>query len=952
MSLFSQIVDSSAALSLITPSAPVPAPGTGPQPRFAFEPVRWVAAGNGASVFAFARAALRVFSGPSNGIPGDSASAWTLLEVSPLPAFAPQALLALTGGLPVQYVLLGPQAHITAASNQAADNQCVSAGEVIAVAGPLAAPSVWFGVCVQDRIVRDPTLWSSQIAAALSAAGVDAGSWTPFAAALANLGSPARAIYLLDHVGRPLRSGTFTISTGVGSRSVTLTAASDGNTGVPLPASGQASIAFTSAAHPLIAGAEVDGGNFEGAYQLAPGERHAQATDAETWFDERDAGVTGGLARWNRDSFVVPIVDGNPYFAQLVADLEETKNGGGVGLAGWAFVKESLIDKTLQWPLIPGKDDTALVPLMTDLAGHGSQICFLVNQFLQFESPTLDDSITALGILWALFAANFPVSAFGWFTTDPAGFGALLGGLAAADFLINSPLTLDVLRMIGEQSKSAVDDLSLINNVTVKWSKYPATTADNPLFTPPLSIVGINIDDIIHFGVYHQKFVVGKKANGDYFGYLGGIDINNDRPDSPLHRVLFPYHDVQARLTGPALGDLIQSFAERCVFEQAPLPFSLPVTPPQTDQGRHLVQIARTYYRPKTGIGLPFAPSGETLIHRTNIRAIEAAQDFIYIEEQYFTPDDRYVDALVSAASHAKALIITVCMENGQAFGYIRRNDVLNKLRGAWGTKMKVGAPLRRFLNPTPEKTVNLGRCVLMAKITANDTSITIGPASHVPPAPFWAFVENELLQVTAVQPPDLLGNLVCSVFRGPTGSQPNWGAKVDKHDAGSAVMCVRVPHIYVHAKLMIVDDVFFSLGSANMNRRGYFHDGEINAMTISQSLKRDPTNPAHILRCRLWADHMGLTPEMGLTLLSDPLSALPYFDRSWYAGNRWQPLDWSGAQPDDFLGFSSSDTLMMQLLLLTVGAEIKTNERPLWPVLVDPTSFSDPSSNPGPELP
>ena len=38
---------------------------------------------------------------------------------------------------------------------------------------------------------------------------------------------------------------------------------------------------------------------------------------------------------------------------------------------------------------------------------------------------------------------------------------------------------------------------------------------------------------------------------------------------------------------------------------------------------------------------------------------------------------------------------------------------------------------------------------------------------------------------------------------------------------------------IYVHAKLMVVDDVFLSLGSANLDRRGFFYDGEINAFTI-----------------------------------------------------------------------------------------------------------------------
>jgi hypothetical protein len=66
----------------------------------------------------------------------------------------------------------------------------------------------------------------------------------------------------------------------------------------------------------------------------------------------------------------------------------------------------------------------------------------------------------------------------------------------------------------------------------------------------------------------------------------------------------------------------------------------------------------------------------------------------------------------------------------------------------------------------------------------------------------------------------------------------------------------------------MIVDDVFLSIGSANMNRRGHFHDGEINAMALPPHMKRDPDNPARGLRCQLWGEqYLGLTPEMGASL-------------------------------------------------------------------------------------
>jgi phosphatidylserine/phosphatidylglycerophosphate/cardiolipin synthase-like enzyme len=946
MSPFSRIVDATANMALL-PSSLVPTLAAGPRPRFSGEPVRWISVENGAAVYAFARSAVRVFNGASAGIPGDPASAWTLIELSPLPGFIPQMLLALKGGLPVMYTLLSSQASTTIVG----DRQ-VAQGEVVAHAAAIAGPSVWFGVCMQDRIVRDPALWSNEISIALTAAA-DAGTWEAFATELQTIESPARQIHILDHVGRPLTSSqSFTITTTSGSIAVTAT---DGSTGVPLPAAGQVQISFNSAAHPLIAGVQSAGGAFEGPYQLPMNERYVQVGDADLWFAERDnIGVTQ-LARWNPNSFLEGIADGSPYFARLVGDLRSTKQGGGVGLAGWAFVKESLLDKTLPWPLIPGQDDTQFVALVKELMGSNSQVRLLVNQFLQVENSTFDDGTAVLAVLWGLFAANFPVAAFGLLTTNPAGFGVLMGCIAAAEFLINTSWTVDALRAVAEASTGTVNDLAAISSDIAHWSPYPATTSDNPLFSPPLKVVGITLDDVIHFGVYHQKFVVGKSGAGDYFGYLGGIDINSDRVDSPLHRALFPYHDVQARLTGPALKDLIQTFAERSAYDHATLPFDMPATPPQlpAGQGRHLVQIGRTYYKPRTTPGFPFAPAGETVIHSSNLKAIAAARDFIYIEDQYFTPDTEYEKALLAAADHAQALIITVCMQNGQIYGPIRRAQVLDKLKIKWGDRMKYGALVRRYLSPTPATKVNLGRCVLISDIHASDRTITIGPRAHVPDPPFWVFVANELMQVVSAQADTDPKQITLNVNRGPIGPITTWGSKVDARQKGSPVMCVNVPHIYVHAKLMIVDDVFLSVGSANMNRRGHFHDGEINALAMPQYLKRDPANPAHVLRCQLWGEHLGLTPEMGLSLFADPLSALPYFDRPWLAGNRWQPLTWSGAATDDELGFSSSDTIGMELMKLAVGTLVNVDKSTFWPVLVDPTTFSDPNpTSPGPEDP
>jgi phosphatidylserine/phosphatidylglycerophosphate/cardiolipin synthase-like enzyme len=59
---------------------------------------------------------------------------------------------------------------------------------------------------------------------------------------------------------------------------------------------------------------------------------------------------------------------------------------------------------------------------------------------------------------------------------------------------------------------------------------------------------------------------------------------------------------------------------------------------------------------------------------------------------------------------------------------------------------------------------------------------------------------------------------------------------------------------IYVHAKVSIVDDEWFSVGSANLNRRGLASDTELNVQGISPGVART-------LRLRLWSQHLGV-PE------------------------------------------------------------------------------------------
>jgi phosphatidylserine/phosphatidylglycerophosphate/cardiolipin synthase-like enzyme len=60
---------------------------------------------------------------------------------------------------------------------------------------------------------------------------------------------------------------------------------------------------------------------------------------------------------------------------------------------------------------------------------------------------------------------------------------------------------------------------------------------------------------------------------------------------------------------------------------------------------------------------------------------------------------------------------------------------------------------------------------------------------------------------------------------------------------------------VYVHAKVGIIDDEWYTVGSANLNGRGLATDSELNVQAF------DPAG-ARALRLALWAEHLGLAQD------------------------------------------------------------------------------------------
>jgi phosphatidylserine/phosphatidylglycerophosphate/cardiolipin synthase-like enzyme len=510
--------------------------------------------------------------------------------------------------------------------------------------------------------------------------------------------------------------------------------------------------------------------------------------------------------------------------------------------------------------------------------------------------------------------------------------GVILKVAAILLIIAAHPIFIDKITDLLDGSKEVMEALTPDDPQTPRyalWSRYLSQFSDNPAAS---QTAGGAFDDLLRvkrIGVWHSKMqLVSLPVAGSvpaYIGYLGGIDINDNRVESWAHRWPADYHDIHARVIGPAVADLFQSFYERYAHEQEhrrpedgpAAPNTCPCVVPKPgdsnaiqlalpieSSGDDIVQIARTIYRPSTANAADaywFAPEGEASVHDSVLRAIHSAREYIYIEDQFMAPPDsggtgdEIIEALIAAAEHCKALIMVFPEGTGDKqwmFGVERRDWLMGRLRDAWRLhdhhRFLPLIHARPLLDRT-DQVASLRRTVLKQDITAGATQIQVVDGIRVPEAPCWAWISGELMLVDLVDLDTLSGAATLTVERGTQGRHltDSWARN---HAAGAPVTFARFDDVFIHAKIVLIDDVFASIGSTNMNRRSMFHDGEISAQIVPGRLRAAAANPVRDMRCRVWADHLGIPPGAATAALADPLDALSLFERTRAAGNTLLP--------------------------------------------------------------
>ncbi len=385
-------------------------------------------------------------------------------------------------------------------------------------------------------------------------------------------------------------------------------------------------------------------------------------------------------------------------------------------------------------------------------------------------------------------------------------------GLQEADINFWLQNDLSVKNILGYAASKGVDVKVLLWECPELFSHYnPQEAHDELLGQNVCSILDNSAMSLLHHPLesLHQKIAV---VDGIH-AFVGGLDPlieaqgEYDRWDTsshlfstPLRRTPkgnspHPWHDVHAVISGPAATDVETNFRQRWndvihrrqsnpdwIISERPLP-------PPIEEGSP-VQLARTI-PPNT---YTFAEQGIHGIAELYSHALQNAQSFIYIENQYLWLRS-FIGMDIPSVSRTSPDM----------------KDNLEQIIKA----LNRGASIAILLPDHP----NVGR-----GFTDDSVTMIYEEASEaVAEGRFQAFC---------------------------LGTSTNAGEPIHYRP------------IYVHAKIMIVDDLWSTTGSANLNNRGMRDDAEMNIATINPRM-------AHDLRMLLWAEHLGLYSDEDMFIVS-----------------------------------------------------------------------------------
>ena len=326
------------------------------------------------------------------------------------------------------------------------------------------------------------------------------------------------------------------------------------------------------------------------------------------------------------------------------------------------------------------------------------------------------------------------------------------------------------------------------------------------------------------FHVHHQKGSFIRTASLDFIAFLGGIDIVSGRWDTNAHRRPDPerpsstWHDVQCKVEGKAAWDVYRNFMQR---------WNVAVALPDVvghDPGR---------------TALP--PPDDPMWGPTSV-----------VDDPTMTKAD---------GPHAAQISRTLAPHLDAYGGAAAPFDIVDPLLGdvsvktTWTELLKItdrylyledqyfwirdhAIALHQWLRQSPDR-------FLFLVLPRRFSDLEIADQVHY-------VLRRRCVNLLLYGIPDT-----------PDDFDPTtWTDNVEKQVAMFHLASAQDQEpIYVHSKLVIADDTWFTIGSANVTRRSWTFDSEINAACIDVRLRRGGHVSARQLRVDLLAEHLQLKP-------------------------------------------------------------------------------------------
>ncbi|KAL8189276.1 hypothetical protein R6Q57_028842 [Mikania cordata] len=399
---------------------------------------------------------------------------------------------------------------------------------------------------------------------------------------------------------------------------------------------------------------------------------------------------------------------------------------------------------------------------------------------------------------------------------------------------------------------------------------------------------------------HHQKIVVvdspmpnGNSERRRVVSFVGGLDLCDGRYDSPFHSLFRtldtahhddfhqpnyagasitkggprePWHDIHSKLEGPIAWDVLFNFEQRwkkqggknvlvnfrelddIIISPSPVMF-------HDDQESWNVQLFRSIDG-GAAFGFPDKPeeaaksglvSGkDNIIDRSiqdaYIHAIRRAKNFIYIENQYFLgssfgwlADDIKVEDVGALHLIPKELSLKIVskIKAGEKF-------TVYVVVPMWPEGIPESASVQAILDWQRRTMEMMYKDIIQA---LQDQGLEEDPRDYLT---FFCLGNREVKKSGEYEPSE--------------ASEPD--SDYQKAQEARRFM------IYVHAKMMIVDDEYIIVGSANINQRSMDggRDSEIAMGAYQPHQIATRTTPArgqvHGFRMALWYEHLGLLDD------------------------------------------------------------------------------------------